>query len=481
MDKPDVSGFNARVREPRIVLLERDDFARELLTEYLVGHGFRVQAETQLDDAVGAFKRGPVPVVVAGIGPGGFPVAELAARIRRASPHTALLAILARDATEDRLRAFRDGALEVLQVPVTADSLALGVLRCLETVRMLDQLPDMRRNVWAYFAARRIQRAPDVTSLARALLNSAHGSTGADAGFALSPTPEGALELAATVYLDADAARELLQAWDPRALPETGDVHRFPSGSGPLAALKGRAAKQATEVVVVRVGPADRPLLVCALLFGVKAARAAELPAAAMTELSLYAAEAAFAIEARSRFADGAEASIDPVTDLYDEPHLLRTLEGELARRRKDGGRLALLDARLDGFRAAEEDHGALVAARVLAEAARLIVRAVRDADVVARTGPDRFGVLLFSADAAGAERIAERIRSTFERHRFLAREGLDLRLTLSIGVAAHPEQADSPLDLRVAAEQALERLEVGGNVIGVAPARAPARRGRGG
>src|SRR5688572_10711503 len=81
-------------REPRIVLLERDDFARELLTDYLVGHGFRVQAETQLDDAMGAFKKGPVPVVVAGIGPGGFPVAELAARIRRVSPYTQLLAIL---------------------------------------------------------------------------------------------------------------------------------------------------------------------------------------------------------------------------------------------------------------------------------------------------------------------------------------------------------------------------------------------------
>src|SRR5262245_57535715 len=87
----------AMSKEPRIVLLERADFARELLTDYLVGHGFRVQAETQLDEAMGAFKKGPVPVVVAGIGPGGFPIAELATRIRRLSPHTMLLAILARD------------------------------------------------------------------------------------------------------------------------------------------------------------------------------------------------------------------------------------------------------------------------------------------------------------------------------------------------------------------------------------------------
>src|SRR5689334_13819617 len=99
------------MRGPLLVLLESDDFARELYTDYLVTQGHRVRGETQLDDALAALGKG-TPLLIAGISPGSVAIAELVARMRRVAPHTALMVILSRDASEGAVRALREGALE---------------------------------------------------------------------------------------------------------------------------------------------------------------------------------------------------------------------------------------------------------------------------------------------------------------------------------------------------------------------------------
>jgi diguanylate cyclase (GGDEF)-like protein len=76
--------------------------------------------------------------------------------------------------------------------------------------------------------------------------------------------------------------------------------------------------------------------------------------------------------------------------------------------------------------------------------------------DVVCRYGGDEFAVLLVETGVDGAHLIAERIRDSLRARRFLAGQGLDVRLTASLGVATFPEHGTDALGLLRAADQAM-------------------------
>ncbi|MBI3556818.1 MAG: GGDEF domain-containing protein, partial [Deltaproteobacteria bacterium] len=81
---------------------------------------------------------------------------------------------------------------------------------------------------------------------------------------------------------------------------------------------------------------------------------------------------------------------------------------------------------------------------------------ALRKADVAFRYGGDEFVALLVGASASVACSIAEKVRSEIEAHKFLSRESLNIRLTVSIGVANCPEHAASKRDIIEAADGAM-------------------------
>jgi diguanylate cyclase (GGDEF)-like protein len=470
------------MRGPLIVLLERDDFARELYTESLVAQGFRVRAETQLEEALGAVKKG-AQLLLAGIAPGQVAVAELVAQMRRISPTTPVMVILSRDAAEGPLRALRDGALEALTAPLSADALALGVTRCLETVSLFERLPELGRHVELFLAAQRIQRAPSWQILARELLDATAARLPAP-GLAIATAPGARTggELVAGRGLDDDDLRELMAAWDPAALdhaepflpeprPEPPEAPRpraprkerfedrvvgFPPGAGPFARVVGQTARLQANLVALRVGAIGRERMWVALFPPPRTRKDGRTPEPVATlHLGVLAAQATFALEAASRFPDGLEGAIDPLTDLYDGGFFGRTLDHEIHRNGRHGGAgVAVVHVVLDAYPAVQEVHGALVGERLLVEAARVLVRGVREVDLVARTGPYRFEVMVLGADETGAARSAQRLRRTLGDHRFLAREGLDLRLAVSVGVAAYPKDGESAADLRAAAER---------------------------
>jgi diguanylate cyclase (GGDEF)-like protein len=474
------------MRGPLLVLLERDDFARELYTDSLVAQGFRVRAETQLPDALAALKKG-AQLFIAGIAPGSTAVAELVAQLRHVSPATPLLVILSRDSAEGPLRALRDGALEALTAPVSPDALALGVYRCLETVTLFHHLPELHRHVELYNAAQRLMRAPDVPTLAREILDAAAVRLPAAGLVIATPlastdaAPRDRGELIAARGLDDDDLRELYAAWDAEALAggEPMDGHpaaesprprgaarkerfedrvlTFPPGGGPFARVVGQTARLQPGLIALRIGPRGRERLWAMLFPPPRTRRDAGAPDGRVAaDLGMLAAQASFALDAAERFPDGGDGAIDPLTDLVGEPFFTRTLEHEIRRHLRQGGpAVAVLVVELEGLPDIVEVHGQLIGERLLVEAARVLVRTVRELDLVARIAPRELAVLLMGSDLSGAERSAERVRRAFAAHRFLAREGLDLRLAVAVGVAAHPQHGDDAPSLRDSAGQA--------------------------
>jgi diguanylate cyclase (GGDEF)-like protein len=164
----------------------------------------------------------------------------------------------------------------------------------------------------------------------------------------------------------------------------------------------------------------------------------------------------------------------DDLTHLYNSRYLNLVLRRETKRASRSGRPLSLLFIDLDGFKSVNDTHGHLFGSRALVEAAAVIRGSARETDVVARFGGDEFALVLPDTGAEGAYAVGERIRERVAAHRFLAGDGLDINLTVSVGVATLPDVADSAEELVQAADMAMYRVkESGKNGIQAAPAPA--------
>jgi len=161
----------------------------------------------------------------------------------------------------------------------------------------------------------------------------------------------------------------------------------------------------------------------------------------------------------------------DVITGLPDARALRARLDEELGRTRRHGPPLGLVIVDLDRFAALNARYGRSTGDAVLAETALVLRLALRESDVLARLGTDRFGVLLPEADLGPARRCGERLRRAIEEHRF-GRVG---RISASFGVAASPSCGLEPLELLDNADRALSVAKKSGRrrVVSAAAGRA--------
>ena len=164
----------------------------------------------------------------------------------------------------------------------------------------------------------------------------------------------------------------------------------------------------------------------------------------------------------------------DDLTHLYNSRYLNLVLRRETKRASRSGRPLSLLFIDLDGFKAINDTHGHLFGSRALVEAASVIRLSARETDVVSRFGGDEFALVLPDTGGEGAFAVGERIRERIAAHTFLARDRLDIHLTVSVGVATLPDVAASADELVQAADKAMYQVKDSGK-NGIQAAIAPA------
>jgi diguanylate cyclase (GGDEF)-like protein len=151
----------------------------------------------------------------------------------------------------------------------------------------------------------------------------------------------------------------------------------------------------------------------------------------------------------------------DDLTGLYNSRYLNQVLHRESKRASRSGRPLSLLFLDLDGFKSVNDRFGHLSGSRALVEAATVIRGCARETDVTARFGGDEFALVLPDTGSDGAVAVAQRVRDRVAAHAFLkASDGLDIRLTASVGVATLPDVAGTAEELIKAADTAMYRVK---------------------
>jgi diguanylate cyclase (GGDEF)-like protein len=172
-------------------------------------------------------------------------------------------------------------------------------------------------------------------------------------------------------------------------------------------------------------------------------------------QLSLLAAWAAMALE-NLRLCESVEklAVTDDLTQVYNYRFLKMALKRELKRSLRFGQELGLVMLDVDNLKGYNDRNGHLRGSYLLREMAALLARQVRSFDLIAKYGGDEFTLILPQTGIDGAVVVAERMRRAVEEHSFpLEDAGV---ITISLGVAIAPRDAEEGQTLLRAADQAL-------------------------
>ncbi len=146
----------------------------------------------------------------------------------------------------------------------------------------------------------------------------------------------------------------------------------------------------------------------------------------------------------------------DDLTCLYNTRFFHEMLEREIKRSVRKHRELSLIFMDMDHFKEVNDTHGHLCGSKLLKEVACIILDSVRNIDIPIRYGGDEFVVILPETNKEQAANVAERILHNIRNHVFLKDEGLNLRLTASIGFATYPDDAKDKTELIKKADNAM-------------------------
>ncbi|MBU5424819.1 GGDEF domain-containing protein [Tissierella pigra] len=107
--------------------------------------------------------------------------------------------------------------------------------------------------------------------------------------------------------------------------------------------------------------------------------------------------------------------------------------------------KISILMLDIDFFKKVNDTYGHNAGDIVLKELGELLSKSIRTIDIVARIGGEEFCIILKDCSKDKTLEIAERIKNMVEEKDFLLPEGINLKVTISIGCAIYP---DTTLDI---------------------------------
>lgn len=145
---------------------------------------------------------------------------------------------------------------------------------------------------------------------------------------------------------------------------------------------------------------------------------------------------------------------VDDLTGLYNTRYLYQALQQELKEHPRQPLSIVFMD--IDRFKQVVDTHGHLNGSRAIAELATVVKPFLPEGCFGVSYGGDEFVLVLAGHDSQAGALRAEQIRAAIAESHFLSEQQLQLRITVSCGVASYPEDAETMVDLLGNADHAL-------------------------
>lgn len=147
----------------------------------------------------------------------------------------------------------------------------------------------------------------------------------------------------------------------------------------------------------------------------------------------------------------------DSLTGLNNYRYFIKRLSEETQRAKRYHRRLGLLLFDIDDFKLFNDRFGHQFGDTLLRRMGAMLIRTLRSIDIVSRYGGDEFCIIMPEADRATCVASMERLRDSIGGNDFNdPAAGFEGQLTISIGSAVFPDDADSDERLIYCADMAL-------------------------
>ena len=153
----------------------------------------------------------------------------------------------------------------------------------------------------------------------------------------------------------------------------------------------------------------------------------------------------------------------DSLTGLFTAGFMRETLQSQLSYARRSGEPFAVIFADIDHFKQINDTHGHAAGDAVLRSVSTAIGQMARQSDTVARYGGEEFVVLLPHTNRSGAMLLAERMREAVGAIETRLGGTQSINVTMSLGVAAFPEDAADGESLLECGDAAMYRAKQAG------------------
>jgi diguanylate cyclase (GGDEF)-like protein len=173
--------------------------------------------------------------------------------------------------------------------------------------------------------------------------------------------------------------------------------------------------------------------------------RAGQLTDYTIAFLHILADHAAIAIENAHDVARIQQLTItDDTTGLFNVRHLYDVLGRQLERGPRAGGSLGLAFIDLDQFKLVNDAHGHLVGSELLARTGQRLQELSRKQDYCFRYGGDEFVIMMPDTSAPEAVAQASQLHRALMNTRFRMKNGLELMVSASVGIATAPKDGST-------------------------------------
>ena len=152
----------------------------------------------------------------------------------------------------------------------------------------------------------------------------------------------------------------------------------------------------------------------------------------------------------------------DGLTSVFNHRYFQDALKSEFVRAQRYHVPFAVIFIDLDDFKAINDTYGHLVGDTVLVSVAELIMKNVRETDLVARYGGEEFILLLPETEQEGAVACAENIRKSVAAINICDLKE-PLNITISAGVALYDEDCKSAQEVVRESDAALYQAKKSG------------------